>query len=794
MFARRQHVLSVLGLVAVLLFNLVPVVPADAPPSNAEGTVVVHVAFAAFGQYHTVGYVPDTPNFGTGTITCGTGSTCENNTAYGSGKLTCSAGSTCKNDTSWNSTITCQAVSVCNNAAYGNGHTTCPPLVATCTAGATGSAGTKACAAACSSGTKAVLLCNPNATCLDSAARVNGTISVGIFSVSATNTASDRATLACGANVTCTGNAALGTSFIACVDTSTCTGNVAAVNANITCGIGAACKGNIANNESLLSCNTTALCENNHVLGNASFTCNANAWCVNNTVAGNVSFTCGSGAVCRNNTIVSYVGISAAPPTPPTFSRAVTVPLVDSENDWIMDGNLSADTTDSTVKEYCQAQGRSGHSRFIESTGIDFTLHLNGTADCANANYNVTLLVNNHGLDQMEDLCNTQPKDTTKDCAGKYCPPSPGAPSGSPFTNYFSPVGCEAHIRLGNLSNLAAHPVLANFTGFGDNDFGFGYPGEYDATVDTTTSVTFSDVTNIAVPGNPWLVRLDIQDFKLLFTGGPNNPPGGDDWNIDARVNATDGSCSSLVRTMHSRFIQPSRLDLLIRNATGCENQTLDLHVVPYTHLFDSFIDVNGDATGTSGAGTTTCDASASCSSNNAWGSGIVWCGPLTTCKSATAFGNGNVTCLAGSKCENDTAPGYSDHVGATQAGPCPPQIGPNATTQLPDGRAVGTLCDISTQIILTDGWYTGTQYANGTYDSQADSNDGNLTYNVSVLRAPDVNTTHIAFLLTPDIANDPLENDWLLDGQATTSDPVCHAEWRTSHSRYYPPRGLDLT
>jgi hypothetical protein len=36
--------------------------------------------------------------------------------------------------------------------------------------------------------------------------------------------------------------------------------------------------------------------------------------------------------------------------------------------------------------------------------------------------------------------------------------------------------------------------------------------------------------------------------------------------------------------------------------------------------------------------------------------------------------------------------------------------------------------------------------------------------------------------------------NDGLLDGNATTSNPLCSAQWRTSHSWYYPPRALDLT
>jgi hypothetical protein len=796
MLARRHHVLIAFGITALLLINLIPPVPADSPSPTATGTVVVHVAFANFSQFHTVAYIPPLGSSGNGDLTCGTGSTCTNDTLYGNSKFTCGGGSTCFNDTMWNSTVTCNALAACSGAAYGDGSTACPPLVATCGASTSSTSGTQACATACSVVTNATLLCNANATCLTNAARGNGTLICGGFGTCVNNTGTGNGTLSCGLNTTCKSNAVLGTSLVTCADTSTCTGNAADGNVNVTCSLGAVCKGNVALGNSTIQCMSTSICENNHVLGNSTFTCSANAWCVNNTVVGNSSFMCGSGAVCKNNTIVDHAPPSApAPPAPPAFSQALTIPFLDAENDWIVDGKITVeDSTDASITEYCQAQGRTGHSRFFPSTGIDFTLHFNGTAACATQNYTIRMIVNNHGLDNMEDLCNTQfslngyPPGT---CTGAYCE------SAAPGADEAAAAGCEAIIHIGNLSALAVNPMMANFTGFGDGAYGFGYPGEYDAVVNTTTSIAYSDVSNMVVTSNPWLVRLDIKSLQLEYTGGPPaNPAGGDDWIIDAKVNATDGSCSSVVRTMQSRFFNSTSVNLLIRNATGCENQTLDLHIVPYLHLWDSYIDVNGNASGVSIGGSVTCDSAAKCSESSAYGDGSIACSALSLCKSEAASGNGVVSCLSGASCENNTANGYAPQSVGVTVGPCPPQVGPNASLELL-GQELGSFCDVRTTVTLTDGADSGVLYADGTKDGQADTNDGNLTYEVHVWKSFDSNTTHLAFLLTPDAAPDlgsTLASDWLLDGNATTSNPLCSAQWRTSHSRYFTPRALDLT
>lgn len=791
-----------LGFVALLLMNMAPRVPADAPAPNATGTVVVHVAFANFSQFHTVAYIPPLGSSGNGDLTCGTGSTCTNDTLIGTSKFTCGGGSTCFNDTMTNSTVTCNALSDCSGANYGDGSTTCPPLVATCSAGATSFSGSQACVTACSVVSNATLTCHANATCLTNAARGNATLICGGFGLCVNNTGTSNGTLTCGLNTTCKGNAVLGTSLVTCADTSTCTGNAADGNVNVTCNPGAVCKGNVALGNSTVQCMATSICENNHVLGNSTFTCNANAWCVNNTVMGNSSFVCGSGAVCKNNTIVDHAPPSAAaPPTPPAFSQALTIPFLDAENDWIVDGKITVeDTNDATIKEYCQAQGRTGHSRFIPSTGMDFTLHFNGTVACAAQNYTIRMIVNNHGLDNMEDLCNTpfrlDGNYSAGACTGKYC--ESALPGGSEA----DASGCEAIIHVGNLSAVMANPVMANFTGFGDGAYGFGYPGEYDAVVNTTTSIAYSNVPNLIVTGNPWLVRLDVKSLQLAYTGAPANPAGGDDWIIDAKVNATGDSCSSVVRTMQSRFFNSTSVNLLIRNATGCENQTLDLHIVPYLHLWDSYVDVNGNAAGVSIGGSVNCDSAAKCSESSAWGNGSIACSAFSLCKSESASGNGVVSCLTGASCENNTANGFAPRSVGVTVGPCPPQVGPNASLALPNGQEFSSFCDIRTNVTLTDRYDSGVLYADGTKDGQHDTNDGNLTYEVHVWKAFESDTVHIPFLLTPDSKDaygnpdlgNTLASDWLLDGNATTSNASCDAQWRTSHSRYYTPRALDLT
>jgi hypothetical protein len=144
----------------------------------------------------------------------------------------------------------------------------------------------------------------------------------------------------------------------------------------------------------------------------------------------------------------------------------------------------------------------------------------------------------------------------------------------------------------------------------------------------------------------------------------------------------------------------------------------------------------------------------------------------------------------------NNIVSGFRGVRGHVVVGPCPPQVGPNASLELL-GQELGSFCDIRTHVTLTDGADSGILYADGTKDGQGDTNDGNLTYEVHVWKSFDSNTTHLAFLLTPDAAPDlgsTLASDWLLDGNATTSNPLCSAQWRTSHSRYFTPRALDLT
>jgi hypothetical protein len=144
----------------------------------------------------------------------------------------------------------------------------------------------------------------------------------------------------------------------------------------------------------------------------------------------------------------------------------------------------------------------------------------------------------------------------------------------------------------------------------------------------------------------------------------------------------------------------------------------------------------------------------------------------------------------------NNIVSGFRGVRGHVVVGPCPPQVGPNASLELL-GQELGSFCDIRTTVTLTDGADSGILYADGTKDGQADTNDGNLTYEVHVWKSFDSNTTHLAFTLTPDAAPDlgsTLASDWLLDGNATTSNPLCSAQWRTSHSRYFTPRALDLT
>ena len=85
-----------------------------------------------------------------------------------------------------------------------------------------------------------------------------------------------------------------------------------------------------------------------------------------------------------------------------------------------------------------------------------------------------------------------------------------------------------------------------------------------------------------------------------------NVPPGGEDYLIDCEAVGTD--IYAQARTGHSRFIQPTYLDLVVPDGVQFMGDQVTISIYAYWHLDDMVIDIdpdpaNGRTVGTNPAG-----------------------------------------------------------------------------------------------------------------------------------------------------------------------------------------------
>lgn len=239
--------------------------------------------------------------------------------------------------------------------------------------------------------------------------------------------------------------------------------------------------------------------------------------------------------------------------------------------DWILDGQMDA------LNETCFANARTGHSRYVAPQGLDFHLRFDGSAaaaDCLGATYTIRLVGNDHVDDSLLDLDGTHPGGGVT-----LCPTTPG------------PAREAAAWCTGTIAfTLNGGTVSGTLDGAAD-----GGAGEDDARLDYTVRVVASDIAEVPAPAwSPWLVRLHIDDLKLLFLEDPY----AGDWIFDGEAANATGGCKGEARTLHSRFAPPTQLDLVIRDGAACGGQTLRLRYLVYMHANDGPVDINGNAGG----------------------------------------------------------------------------------------------------------------------------------------------------------------------------------------------------
>jgi hypothetical protein len=237
--------------------------------------------------------------------------------------------------------------------------------------------------------------------------------------------------------------------------------------------------------------------------------------------------------------------------------------------DWIVGGYIAAQPP---LDQACRGDGRSGHSRFIDPSGIEFTIVMDGTADCLHAPYAIRLWANYHGNDDLIDL--------SEDPAADFCQ---WVLSGDPE----QAADCVGTIPYALLQG----PMRGDIDGRRD-----GRTAEHDGILDYEARVVASTLPlpeAVQLPEGPgWVVHVDLAGVVV-----DSPEPTESDWLFDGGLRSADGdpACATDYRTGHSLYQVPAYLDIVLYGGASCGGKTMQLKLIAYEHATDALLDVNGD-------------------------------------------------------------------------------------------------------------------------------------------------------------------------------------------------------